>query len=208
MKDKLIISIDQGTSSSRVILYNFPEGQNAAAFTVVGQHQMEHEQLYPSSGYVEHCPQTLWTNTLICLAHAIHNAAQNYAKIGSTFKIHSIGVTNQRETTIVWNRRSGLPYHNAIVWNDTRTTALCESLCARQADPLFPTLKSGINRYRDITGLPIATYFSACKLVYLLETVPGLRQDAENGEALFGTVDTWLLYQMTGGRVHATDVSN
>jgi glycerol kinase len=112
--------------------------------------------------------------------------------------IKTIGITNQRETTIVWNKDTGLPYHNAIVWNDCRTASICEKLSEI----------GGIDRYRSRTGLPIATYFSASKLVYLLDTVPGLREDAEEGVALFGTVDTWLIWNLTGGKVHATDCTN
>jgi glycerol kinase len=116
-----------------------------------------------------------------------------------------IGVTNQRETTIVWNKITGLPYHNAIVWNDTRTSKICDYFSILECSFTPHTQK---DRFRHITGLPISTYFSAFKLYYLLESVPNLRQDAERGLALFGTVDSWLIWNLTGGRTHATDVTN
>ncbi|RZI97660.1 MAG: glycerol kinase, partial [Rubrivivax sp.] len=114
-------------------------------------------------------------------------------------EVVSIGITNQRETTVVWNKETGMPYHHAIVWNDTRTTKLCEQMEDRLG---------GKDCFRDTTGLPLASYFSATKLLYLLDTVEGLRQDAEAGKALFGTVDSWLLWKLTNGAVHATDVTN
>lgn len=127
----------------------------------------------------------------MCLSEAVGAVSQ-------PIKIETIGITNQRETTVVWNKNTGAPYHNAIVWNDNRTGDICNYLSAEH----------GKDRFRSKTGLPIATYFSASKLVYLLETVPGLRVDAEAGNALFGTIDCWLIWKLSGNKVHKTDVTN
>ncbi|KAJ1426919.1 glycerol kinase, partial [Ochromonadaceae sp. CCMP2298] len=178
-----IASIDQGTSSSRVLIIN-------ADGVVLGSHQVEHSQFYPVAGQVEHDPLEIWNSVKVCLSGAIEG-------LSSQVQVVAIGITNQRETTVVWNKHTGQPYHNAIVWNDTRTEDICLELSQGDAD-----------KYREKTGLPIASYFSASKLIYLLRTVPGLRQDAENGDALFGTIDTWLIWKLTNGASHVTDVTN
>lgn len=182
-----IASIDQGTSSTRVLLVN-------SAGKIVSSHQVEHAQHYPQAGHVEHDPLEIWQNVEICLAESLRKA-----KTKRDVKVVGIGITNQRETTLVWNKHSGRPYHNAIVWNDVRTSDICDTLIRKHGSK---------DAFREKTGLPIASYFSATKLLYLLDTVPQLRRDAEMGYALFGTIDTWLIWKLTGGTVHATDVSN
>lgn len=185
METPCIAAIDQGTSSSRVLLIS-SNGR------VVSSHQVEHKQYYPTIGQVEHDPLEIWKNVKICLAEAVR-------KSKVPVKIVSIGITNQRETTVVWNKNTGTPYHHAIVWNDTRTGKIAERLIAKYGDK---------NYFQKKTGLPIASYFSATKLMYLLENIPEIRKDAERGEALFGTIDTWLIWKLTGGLSHCTDVSN
>lgn len=186
MNNSCIASIDQGTSSTRVLIVNY-EGE------IVGQHQTEHTQYYPSAGLVEHDALQIWNSVKICLSEALASIENK------EYRVVSIGITNQRETTLVWNKETGTPYHRAIVWNDNRTGAICDRLTVALG---------GKDYFRARTGLPIAPYFSATKIVHLLETVPGLRADAEAGKALFGTIDTWLMWKLTGGRVHATDVTN
>lgn len=157
--------------------------------------QKEHRQLYPQPGWVEHDPLEIWTNTLQVMARA-----RAVRSIGID-DIAALGITNQRETTVVWNRKSGVPYHNAIVWQDTRTTDLVRHYQEREID----------DWYRAATGLPLATYFSALKLRWLLDNVPNLRRDAENGVALFGTIDSYLIWNLTGGTKggkHVTDITN
>ena len=184
MTESCVASIDQGTSSTRVLIVN-SNGK------VLGSHQVEHQQFYPVAGQVEHDPLEIWNSVRICLSKALAN-------VKSDVKIVSIGITNQRETTIVWNKNTGKPYHRAIVWNDTRTSEICDEIAET----------GGRDKFRDKTGLPVASYFSASKLMYLLKNVPELREDAMKGEALFGTIDTWLMWRLTNGAVHATDVSN
>ncbi len=152
----------------------------------------EFRQLYPRPGWVEHDPLEIWESQL--------EAAQEVLRQGGVAakEVVALGLTNQRETTLVFERGTGRPLHNAIVWQDRRTAPLCQALKAQGLEPLF----------RERTGLLLDPYFSGTKLAWLLENVPGLREKAEKGEALFGTVDTWLLYRLTGGRVHATDPSN
>ena len=149
--------------------------------------------MFPKPGQVEHDPIEMWQRTQQVVAGAMKSANLEASQIAA------LGITNQRETTIVWNRHTGLPYHNAIVWNDDRTSGICEMLSSQPG---------GKDRLRAKTGLPIAPYFSASKLMWLLDVVPGLREDAENGIALFGTVDTWLIWNLTAGEVYVTDVTN
>jgi glycerol kinase len=180
-------SIDQGTSSTRFMIFD-------KSGSVISKHQEQHNQIYYTDkpGYSEHNPIEIWEKTRLCVEQAMKKA---------NLKAHdlaAVGITNQRETTIVWNKNTGIPYHNAIVWNDLRTTSKCDDLAK----------DGGKDKYRDNTGLPLAPYFSASKLNYLLETVDGLREDAIKGDALFGTIDTWLLWNLTSGAVHATDVTN
>jgi glycerol kinase len=180
-----IASIDQGTSSTRVLIIN-------SLGEVLGSHQIEISQHYPHPGWVEHDPIQIWETVKLCLS-------KSYEQISNLdVKVVGIGITNQRETSVIWNRETGEPYCNAIVWNDTRTFNICEDLIS-----IF-----GKDSFREKTGLPITTYFSASKIMYLLETIKNLRQDIENGLALFGTIDTWLIWNLTNGKVHATDVTN
>ncbi len=183
-----VAAIDQGTTSSRCILFD-RTGQ------IVATGQKEHEQIYPQPGWVEHDPDEIWRNVLEVIARARINAGAQAADIVA------VGITNQRETTVVWNRRTGKPYHNAIVWMDTRTESLVNEFAA----------EGGQDRFRAETGLPLATYFSGLKLRWLLDHVPGLRDDAERGEALFGNIDAFLIWHLTGGPhggQHLTDVTN
>ena len=185
---RYVAAIDQGTSSTRCMIFDH-EGR------VVALDQKEHRQIYPGPGWVEHDPMEIWERTQEVIRGAI-------AKAGiASSDIAAIGVTNQRETTIVWDRRTGRPYCNAIVWQDTRTAGICEEL-AREGGP---------DRFRDRVGLPLATYFSGPKLKWVLDNVAGVRQAAQRGEAIFGTVDTWLIWWLTGGPdggAHVTDVTN
>ena len=185
---KYIASIDQGTTSTRCIIFDH-DGMIAAA------DQKEHSQIYPRAGWVEHDPQEIWINTVQVINGALLKAGLK------SIDIAAVGITNQRETTIAWNRYTGKPYGNAIVWQDTRTDKICNQLSD----------KGGQDRFRSTTGLPLATYFSGPKMKWMLENYPGLQKDAENGTALFGNVDSWLIWNLTGGKkngIHATDVSN
>jgi len=162
---------------------------------VVSVHQLEHEQIYPKPGWVEHNPMEIWERTQQVVRGALEKAD---AKPGD---IAAIGVTNQRETTIVWNPKTGEPYYNAIVWQDTRTADICNALAA----------DGGQDRFRPKVGLPLATYFSGPKIKWILDNVPGVREAAEKGEAVFGNIDTWVIWWITGGPnggAHVTDVSN
>ena len=180
-----LLALDQGTSSSRAIVFD-REGRGVAMA------QRELAQIYPRPGWVEHDPMEIWTGQLATAREAIARAGLQPADI------HAIGITNQRETTVLWHRATGQPLHHAIVWQDRRAEPLCARL---REDGLADTI-------RDRTGLVIDAYFSATKLRWLLDNVPGARAQAGRGELAFGTVDSWLMWQLTGGRVHATDVSN
>jgi len=182
---KYILAFDQGTTSSRAILFD-REG------TIRGSVQREFKQHYPKPGWVEHDPDEIWSTQSGVAAEVI--AA---AKIPSS-DVAAVGITNQRETTVLWNRRTGEPVHNAIVWQDRRTARDIDRL---KADGLEPT-------FTEKTGLVLDAYFSGSKLAWLLENVPGAREQAEAGELAFGTVDTWLVWKLTGGALHVTDVSN
>ncbi len=180
---KYIAAIDQGTTSSRCMIFN-------KSGATIASRQAEHKQIYPRPGWVEHDPVEIIDRTKRCIHEAMQIAGLTAEDIAA------IGVTNQRETTVVWNRSSGRPYYNAIVWQDTRTDKICTELAGTR----------GADRYRHITGLPLATYFSGPKIKWLLDNVPGLREDAEKGEALFGNMDTWVIWNLTGA--HITDVTN
>ncbi len=185
---KYVAAIDQGTTSTRCIIFD-RQGN------IISVGQKEHQQIYPQPGWVEHNPEEIWKNTLEVIAGARINAS-----ISAT-EIAAVGITNQRETTAVWNRKTGKPYYNALVWQDTRTGDLVNHFAQ----------DGGQDRFRAQTGLPLATYFSGLKLKWLLDNVPGLREDAEKGEALFGTMDTFLIWNLTGGPhggTHVTDVTN
>ena len=188
-----ILALDQGTSSSRSIVFD-------AQGRIVAMAQREVRQIYPQPGWVEHDPMELWDTQLATAREALAKGGVTAADIAS------IGITNQRETTVVWNRRTGLPVHNAIVWQDRRAEPTCADLRARGLEDLF----------RRKTGLIVDAYFSGTKLKWILDHVDGARSAAQRGELAFGTVDSWLLWQLTGGcddndrqrAVHATDVSN
>jgi glycerol kinase len=177
-------ALDQGTTSTRFIIFD-RKGR------IVACHQVEHQQIYPKPGWVEHDPQEIWScsEEVIRVSMEAGNVDAN--------DLAAIGITNQRETTIVWDKNTGKPYANAIVWQDTRTDDVCKELSS----------KGGPDRFRDRTGLPLSTYFSGPKILWLLENVSGLRAAAERGDAVFGNVDTWLISKLTGGS-HVTDVTN
>src|SRR5690349_24665228 len=161
----------------------------------VGRHQLEHEQILPKAGWVEHNPVEIWERTASVITSAL-----NSTKLSAN-DLAALGITNQRETSLVWNRKTGRPYHNAIVWQDTRTDRIASALNRDGRGDVI----------RDKAGLPPATYFSAGKVQWILENVDGVRADAEKGDALFGTADSWVLWNLTGGPrggVHVTDVTN
>jgi len=180
-----LLALDQGTSSSRAIVFH-------RSGRIVAQAQREFRQIFPQPGWVEHDPLEIW-DTQFAVAQEALAASGLQAR-----DIAAIGITNQRETTVLWNRRTGRPIHNAIVWQDRRTEPLCVQL---REQGLIDTVRAA-------TGLVIDPYFSGTKIRWLLDHVPGARAAAEAGELAFGTVDSWLLHQLTGGQVHATDVSN
>lgn len=184
---KYIAAIDQGTTSTRFML--FDRGGN-----VIAVHQKEHRQIYPKPGWVEHDPLEIWERTQEVMQGALAQVSSNPSS--ALAEIAAIGITNQRETTVLWDRQTGKPVHNAIVWQDTRTDEICSAL-AKQG---------GQDRFRHKTGLPLATYFSGPKLKWLLDNVEGARAKAERGDLLFGTMDTWLIWNLTGE--HVTDVTN
>ncbi|MFN7946248.1 MAG: glycerol kinase GlpK [Blastocatellia bacterium] len=180
-----ILALDQGTTSSRAIIFN-------RAGAVVHIAQQEFPQIFPQAGWVEHNPEDIWESQLECARRALA-----YTCIKAE-DIAAIGITNQRETTIVWDRQSGLAIHNAIVWQCRRTSSLCEKLKAEKFDRVI----------RRKTGLVTDAYFSGTKVAWLLENVKGARKQAAAGDLAFGTVDTWLVNRLSGGRAHVTDVSN
>jgi glycerol kinase len=185
---KYVAAIDQGTTSTRCMIFD-------RSGKLVCADQKEHQQIYPRPGWVEHDPEEIWERT-----QSVIRAALQKGEI-SPSEIAAVGVTNQRETTVVWDRTNGRPYHNAIVWQDLRTDAICQELGR----------DGGQDRFRATCGLPLATYFSGPKIRWLLDNVPGLSAAAERGEALVGTMDTYLIWQLTGGAqggTHLTDVTN
>jgi len=182
---KYILALDQGTTSSRAIVFDRLGG-------VVATAQREFTQYYPQPGWVEHDAEEIWSTQLRTMREAVKKAGAKPAEIAA------IGITNQRETTVAWDRRSGKPVCRAIVWQDRRTAGFCDQLKARGAEAMI----------RHKTGLVVDAYFSATKLRWILQNVPGAKELAKAGDLAFGTVDTWLLWNLTGGRVHATDVSN
>ncbi|MGA4802782.1 glycerol kinase GlpK [Streptomyces lavendulocolor] len=188
MTDSFVAAIDQGTTSSRCIVFD----RHGA---VVAVDRREHRQIFPKPGWVEHDATEIWCKVQAVVAGAL-------AKAGlEPDRLSALGITNQRETTVLWDRATGKPVHNAIVWQDTRTSALCARLGGTD----------GQDRFRDTTGLPLASYFSGPKAAWLLDNVPGLRARAERGEIAFGTIDSWLVWNLTGGvegGVHVTDVTN
>ncbi|GAB2781434.1 glycerol kinase GlpK [Streptomyces daliensis] len=188
MTDKYVAAIDQGTTSSRCIVFDHDGA-------IVAVDQREHRQIFPKPGWVEHDATEIWSKVQAVVAGALAKAGLRADQLSA------LGITNQRETTVMWDRATGKPVHNAIVWQDTRTSALCAELGG----------DDGQDRFRDRTGLPLASYFSGPKAAWLLDNVPGLRQRAANGEIAFGTIDSWLIWNLTGGTdggVHVTDVTN
>lgn len=185
MLTRMILALDQGTTSSRAILFN-------EAGRAVGQLNQEFPQIYPQPGWVEHNPKDIWDTQIGVARRLIEQVGVDPAAIAA------VGVTNQRETTVVWERATGQPVYNAIVWQCRRTAALCDDLKARGwAEPI-----------RAKTGLVVDAYFSGTKVKWILDHVPGVRERAARGEVLFGTIDTWLIWKLTGGTVHVTDYSN
>ena len=185
---KYVLAIDQGTTSSRAIVFDH-------AGNVAGSGQLELTQIFPSPGLVEHDPVEIWQSVRAVVGLALADAEINPHALAAA------GLANQRETAVVWDRHTGQPVHNAIVWQDTRTAEICRELAGDQ----------GPARYQGITGLPLATYFAGPKFKWILDNVPGARRRAEAGDLLCGTIDSWLLWNMTGGvdgGVHATDVTN
>ena len=185
---KYAAALDQGTTSTRFMIFDHSGG-------VVGVHQLEHEQIYPKPGWVEHDPMEIWARSQEVIQGALDRAGVAASDIAA------VGVTNQRETTVVWDKTTGKPIHNAIVWQDTRTADICNALAK----------DGGQDRFRAKVGLPLATYFSGPKVKWILENVPGAREKAEAGNLLFGNIDTWCIWNLTGGvngGVHVTDVSN
>ncbi|WP_182084894.1 glycerol kinase GlpK [Aureimonas sp. ME7] len=180
-----VLAIDQGTTSSRAIVFD-------DAFRVVGIAQQEFEQILPRSGWVEHDPEEIWCSVVETVRAALADASL------SARDIAAIGITNQRETTLIWDRETGRPIHDAIVWQDRRTAERCRHLIADGAEGLVA----------EKTGLVIDPYFAGTKIAWLLDNVDGARAEAEAGKLAFGTVDTFLLWRLTGGRVHATDATN
>lgn len=182
---KYILALDQGTTSSRAILFD----EKGSILHVA---QQEFPQYFPQSGWVEHHAEEIWSSILSCIATVLS------AKNIESNQIAGIGITNQRETTVVWDKHSGKPIYNAIVWQSRQTNAICEELKENGYNDLF----------RDKTGLLIDAYFSGTKVKWILDNVEGAREKAEAGDLLFGTIDTWLIWKLTGGKVHVTDYSN
>jgi glycerol kinase len=183
-----VAAVDQGTTSTRFMIFDH-QGQ------VVALHQKEHAQIYPKPGWVEHDPLEIWRNTQEVIQGALDKAGLKASDLAA------VGVTNQRETTVIWEKATGKPIYNAIVWQDTRTDQICNALAQN----------GGQDRFRASVGLPLATYFSGPKIKWILDQVGEARQRAEKGEILFGNMDTWVIWNLTGGAqggVHITDVSN
>ncbi|HKK46835.1 MAG TPA: glycerol kinase GlpK [Balneolaceae bacterium] len=183
--DSYILALDQGTTSSRAILFD----RNG---NIISMAQKEFEQIFPKPGWVEHDPNEIWSSQTSVAAEAVTKAGINPKNIAG------IGITNQRETTIIWNRKTGQPVYNAIVWQDRRTASLTDKLKEEGKSELF----------HSKTGLVLDPYFSGTKIKWILDNVEGARQKAEHGDLLFGTVDSWLIWKMTGGNIHVTDVTN
>lgn len=185
MTKQYIMALDQGTTSSRAILFD----ENGH---VVHTAQQEFRQIFPQSGWVEHNAEEIWSSILSCIAKVL--SERNIAPE----QISAIGITNQRETTVVWDKKTGKPVHNAIVWQSRQTAEICEELKENGYNDLF----------RDKTGLLIDAYFSGTKVKWILDNVEGAREKAENGDLLFGTIDTWIIWKLTNGEAHVTDYSN
>ncbi|RLJ86664.1 glycerol kinase GlpK [Planococcus citreus] len=185
MTKDYIMAIDQGTTSSRAVLFNH-KGE------IVGTGQQEFEQFFPKPGWVEHDANEIWTSVLACMAGALRKADVEASQVAG------IGITNQRETAVVWDRNTGKPIYKAIVWQSRQTADICGELKVQGHEELF----------RKKTGLLIDAYFSGTKVKWILDNVEGAREKAENGDLMFGTIDTWLVYKLSGGAAHITDYSN
>lgn len=188
-----VAAIDQGTQSTRVFLFD-------ANGEAIASHQVPLQQIYPKAGWCEHDPMAIWSTVERCIDGALAAAAE---KLGHAVTVRALGITNQRETTVLWSRSTGRPLHNALVWLDNRTSEICSRLSE--------SLPGGKDHFRPVTGLPVSTYFSAYKVQWMMENSKEVRHAVESGDALFGTVDSWLIWQLTGGAeggVHVTDVSN
>jgi glycerol kinase len=186
MPRDIVLALDQGTTSTRAIAFRAPE------LTLLATARRDLAQHYPASGWVEHAPDQIFADSVAVLRQALAESQATAAELAG------IGITNQRETTLIWHRETGQPIHNAIVWQDRRTAAACHALRAAGQEPLVTAR----------TGLLIDPYFCATKIAWMLDHVPGARAEAEAGRLAFGTVDSWLLWRLTGGRVHATDATN
>jgi glycerol kinase len=183
-----VLAIDQGTTSTRAMVFDH-------SGKVVSTGQLEHEQIFPRAGWVEHDPEEIWRNTREVIGQALSRADI------TRHDIAAVGITNQRETTVVWERATGKPVYNAIVWQDTRTQSIVDRFAA----------DGGVERFKQKVGLPLSTYFAGTKIVWILENVEGAREKADAGELMFGTTDSWVLWNLTGGvdgGVHVTDVTN
>ncbi|GHG47220.1 glycerol kinase [Flavimobilis marinus] len=188
MSTKYVLAIDQGTTSSRAIVFTH-EG------TIHSVGQLEHDQIFPRAGWVEHNPEQIWNNVREAVGLALTRGNLTHADLAA------VGITNQRETAVVWDKTTGKPVYNAIVWQDTRTQKIVDELAGDE----------GLEKYKSRVGLPLATYFSGPKVTWILDNVEGAREAAERGDLLFGNTDTWVLWNMTGGTdggVHITDVTN
>ncbi|MDN5805997.1 MAG: glycerol kinase GlpK [Brevibacterium sp.] len=187
-QEKYILAIDQGTTSSRAIVFDH-DGQ------IVSTGQLEHEQIFPRAGWVEHDPMEIIRNTNEAIGQALTRADIN------RHQLEGVGITNQRETTVIWNKNTGKPVYNAIVWQDTRTQKICDELAG----------DVGPDKYKERVGLPLATYFAGPKAKWVFDNIDGVKESAEAGELLFGTMDTWVIWNLTGGvngGIHVTDVTN
>ncbi|MEP7002364.1 MAG: FGGY family carbohydrate kinase, partial [bacterium] len=174
MSTQYVIAIDQGTTSTRAIIFNHEGG-------IVSVGQKEHEQIMPRAGWVEHDPKEVWDNVREVVGQALSKADM------TRHDIAAIGITNQRETTVIWDKHTGKAVYNAIVWQDTRTQHIVDRLAA----------DGGVDRFKAKVGLPLSTYFAGTKIVWILENVPGVRERADAGDLLFGTMDTWVLWNLT-----------
>ena len=185
MEKKYVLALDQGTTSSRAIIFDKDQ-------KIVAMAQKEFTQIYPKEGWVEHDAVEIYSSQYGVMIEAIVKSGINPAEIAG------IGITNQRETTVLWEKETGRPVYNAIVWQCRRTADICDSLVAR-----------GLDKYiKESTGLVVDAYFSGTKIKWILDNVEGVREKAEKGEILFGTIDSWLVYKLTGGKVHVTDYTN
>ena len=185
MEKKYVLAVDQGTTSSRAIIFDKDQ-------KIVAMAQKEFTQIYPKEGWVEHDAVEIYSSQYGVMIEAIVKSGIDPAEIAG------IGITNQRETTVLWDKTTGRPVYNAIVWQCRRTADICDGLVAR-----------GLDKYiKESTGLVVDAYFSGTKIKWILDNVEGVREKAEKGEILFGTIDSWLVYKLTGGKVHVTDYTN